>query len=359
MRRLLCRTISKLIRRRTDDGAHDQEEILFCRTGHPGIRTCAGRPLHGAAGAAAASPFNGSGSLASNRAFEAAEAQAASAGLGMWSSKGWQAKRAIDLAEGERASNVSLQTVERVADQASMVDFSFLVQDLNRSKFPSWNADDLGAVSYVMARRSKDRLWNVNASIKAHGWSRGIRDGVSDWNIVDPGINASDMPDANVSAFGSGLTRRAAERVLRRANPLRRRYFPRTLPQMNAPVFKTARRSYSDTLRLKRITASSLQTGPGRMSRGQKPTPILAMKTHARSAVQASAVSSSAYLTGPKIPGWRRSKFHGAVYSAQSAAGRRGRPLNEYRAVRGPGFSASWQDAAWHAAPDSAGSQKT
>jgi endonuclease YncB( thermonuclease family) len=292
------------------------------------------------------------GDITNSKTMAKAETLAANAGLGMWSSKGWQAKRLLEMNTSERQTHTSMQNALRISRTAGMEEMVHLVQHLHGSPSEkAWEAGELDALQQVMAMRKRERMWDANTRLKRYGWSRGIRDGLSEWNIVDAGISPSDLPHANVSAFGSGWTRRGAEAVLRRVDPLRRRLIPRATPIMTPSPTKSAQTSYVRALRDRLRVSFSLvpRVGP-RVSvvhRAQH-IPLHPALTKAAPAVEASSAATAVGLTRSKPGQAQAYRFMGAQYSAQAAAGSPWKPLNEYQAVRGWGFPGNWQIQAWH-----------
>jgi endonuclease YncB( thermonuclease family) len=300
------------------------------------------------AGAAAALPDRSG--ITTAKAYERAETIASASGLGMWSSKGWQAKRALDMAVSGTVSTASRQNIKRTADRAGLEGYDHLVQDLHDSPKPGvWEEAELDALTQVMATRQSTSQWDVNAEIKRHGWRRGIRDGSGPWNIVDPGIAPSDLPRANVSAFGSGWTRRGAESVQRLVDPLRRRFMPRAEPILKPSAAKSASTSFIRTLRDKARASLSLlhRVGP-RTAPAYKAQHVILKPALNKAAadVSISAASTSVGLTRPKTVQRRLQSFLGSMYSVPQVPWR---SLNEYQAVKGWGFSGNWHARAWQA----------
>jgi len=299
------------------------------------------------AGAAAQLPGDNR-SIVNFKTYQRAENMAAAAGLGMWSSKGWQAKRMMDDVVGDRVTNTSLMQMERIVQTAGMAEYSDLVQSLHRAKpDKDWTNADIDAMTQVMASRKKERMWDVNAQIKNFGWARGIRDGDSAWNTVDPGISPSDLTGANVSAFGSGWSVEGAEKVLRMTAPLRRRFIPQMEPIMRASGRKLTGMDYARHTRERMLAAEVLRhrisaSGPAPFVQGR-----LAIDPHLLGATQASAAGTARTLTGPTLTEGPRQKFLGALYSTGLAYKSPYRGANEYQSLKGWGFGSGWQETAW------------
>jgi len=313
------------------------------------------------AGAAAALPYdNDSSNIAAFRAYEKAEAQAATSGIGMWSSKGWQAKRMMDITLGARVTNTSLTQMDRLATRAGLAEYYSLVQNLHDSRPQDpWMSEDVLSMQYLLSGMStRDLTSNDNNRIKEYGWKRGIRDGASSYNIAGSGINPSGV---NVSAFGSGWSRAGMERVLRLVNPLR--LGSRLRLSLEPALAAVPPKRYVSDIAVRtgdKITASRLlkpylNTTPGPISTPYKSAspeiiPFASSRAHKvgiRESLEYSSAFSSVNMARSHKPGWRRSKYTGAIYSAQMAVGAPYRPLNEYKAVIGPGFLGSWQEKAW------------
>lgn len=311
------------------------------------------------AGAAAALPYDGTGEIAAYREYEKAEAFAATSGLGMWSSKGWQAKRMMDLSLGARVTNTSLQNMHRLSTRAGLAQYHSFVQDLHNSA-PSdpWDSDSVMAMQYLLSGMSKTDLTSeANRKLKEYGWDRGIRDGSSPANTLPFGINPSGI---NVSAFGSGWTIRKADKVAKMADVLG--HFRRKIDLLKEPLLAPSapKRKYTSMLvrygdkrtvnqSMKPWVDTTIYSMPAWKKSGSAdilpPTYVSGIKGHIQDALNASGAASSVHMARSHKSGWRRSKFIGAYYSAHSAI--RNKPLNEYQAVKGWGFSSSWQEDAW------------
>jgi len=317
------------------------------------------------AGAAAALPPGGYArqSIIAGKAWERAEALASTSGLGMWSSKGWQAKHLVDAALTNRVTNTVLAQRQRVAETTGYAALYDLVSSLHESPGGEfWSEAESIAAREVVATINKDRLWPVNQRIKDYGWDRGMREG-GGWNIVTDGISPSDLPGSNVSAFGSGWTTEGAELVLRNADPLRNasRYLPRLEPLMAPAGGKSVSADILQLMRDRFLAAEKLTPGvdttvaPVRTAYKEiiqtraAPQVLDGLKPSVRAELHASATATSVRLTGPKAHTWRRQKFLGSLYSAQLAVAPPERPLNALKAVRGEGFRGSWQERAWAA----------
>lgn len=313
------------------------------------------------AGAAAAMPF-GSNGVTSARAYQRAENIAAASGLGMWSSKGWQAHRMIGMAMGQRIANVSLAKGDRLSKTMETAAHGDLVSSLHLSpKERPWRGDELDALSQVMAMQYRARQWPTNTEIKDHGYVPAINDGTSAWNIAPAAISPSDLDFANVSAFGSGLSAKGAERVLRSVQPLRRQLFPPAEPLMQPVVRKTSETLHKTLMSDRRVLRSTMDQSVHMVDRGRvhmlpiivpakhhgriEPQVIEGIKRHTGRAAGGSGAGTSVAMLARK----GSYRHVDAQYSAHLAVMPPWVPPNRLRSVVGPGFPGAWQEKAWAA----------
>lgn len=291
-------------------------------------------------GAAAALPPRETKSVVNKRAFEKAEMLAAHTGIGIWSSKGWQAKRMLDLAESKRISNVTLMSAKRVADEANMSGYFDFVQHMH-DEDGSWKPSHIAGLYSIMSSRRSNRLTQTNNNIKRYGWDRGIRTAPSTWGIVGGGITASD------SEFGSGWNPLKAEIMLRKVDPLRTKLFPLAEPMMLPSIRKSSSIGYfekmADRVTAVKLIAPSIHLEPEVLIPTFKPPEIKSVVLESSAAATARSMSSSINQSAYK------EKYLGAIYSAHSALHVPWKPLNEYKAVHGWGFPGGWQEKAWDA----------